>query len=66
MEIRYPKYFLVKATMVPPYACGFISIDVKKYQHTHEGVAAAHQPLLTPTEDVCHDPSLRNGGKAAS
>ena len=31
MEIRYPKYFQVKATTVIPYACGLIS-DIKKYQ----------------------------------
>ena len=66
MEIQYPKYFWVKATMVTPYACGFISIDVKKYKHTHEGVVAAHQPPMTPPKDVCHDPSLRRGGKATS
>jgi hypothetical protein len=32
IEIRYPKYFRVKATMVVPYACGLIYVDVKKYQ----------------------------------
>jgi hypothetical protein len=32
MEIRYPEYFWVKATMVILFACGLTSVDVKKYQ----------------------------------
>jgi hypothetical protein len=32
VEIRYPEYFRVKATTVILYACGLISVDVKKYQ----------------------------------
>jgi hypothetical protein len=32
MELRYPKYFRVKATTVTSYAYGLTSIDIKKYQ----------------------------------
>jgi hypothetical protein len=32
MEIWYPEYFWVKATMVISYAYGLTSVDIKKYQ----------------------------------
>jgi hypothetical protein len=32
MEIRYPKYHWEKTTTVILYACGFISVNIKKYQ----------------------------------
>jgi hypothetical protein len=35
VEIWYPEYHWVKATTVIPYACGFISVNIKKYQHLY-------------------------------
>ena len=40
MEIRYPEYFWVKATMVIPYTCGLNYVDVKKYQQPPRAAAA--------------------------
>jgi hypothetical protein len=52
MEIWYPEYHLVKATMVISYACGFISVNIKKYQHYFSKCAIKSIPSWIITQIV--------------
>jgi hypothetical protein len=57
MEIWYPEYHRVKATMVIyvnkwKYACGFISVNIKKYQHYFSKSAIKSIPSWTITQIV--------------